>query len=835
MFDFLHKRSRAFSGFSPTPPESPSLAHRKQRLQRLFTVFVVVVLVASIMDMPKLNEPSGRYDIRGEQIASQRVIASFAFESENLDATREAREQAAALVPETWSISRERVDNQILTLQQRITSLTDRTVEVDVAVRDAMLASTSNELVDEIVATTILDLVTEWKSDPLSKGYPGLEDLVIWVSPQSTSLPERVFEEAEDDAVATPRKVTSLESEDDSPIRFANLEPLTDLAVESLEYVLTSGIKQKGSELVVGGEETPKQLIIQRSRLVGDLTSYEKRPISEVPDTTTAAELLRQNIAERAKELPDEYDDSFTDWDQLQKAALELAKLSITDTLVYDQVSTEADQEKARQETSAVLLSYETNQRIQEENEPWTTQSRYDAMEYWKNLQSISQQPGNIFAPLFANLVFVSLLLLALYRAVAVLEPKRLHAYKSLNIMLLIITGTVVLGRVVMVLVPTGMLIPVAASAILLTILTNARLGAIASVVIAVLLSIQYGQDWRLMMVMGCMSFTGIMSIYRVRKRLDMTSAAIKATIAGALVVLAISLSTNAAIGFATFELIALVCLNGLICSFLVPGLLSPLEHLFGITTDIQLLEYSDLNNEALNRLAIQVPATYAHSLMMGQLAETACDAIGANGLLARVCAYYHDIGKLRRPEYFSENQTGYNVHDDMSPRLSARAIASHVTEGVELAREYHLPQPIIRGILEHHGSLLISFFYQQALDQQKHGDVREEDFRYPGPKPQSRETAILMICDAVESGVRTIKHPTEDRVRDFVDKIIHSRSMDRQFDECDLTLKQLDTIGSVLTKLVLSTHHTRVSYPEKPSQEEASNVIHLTGGGLRS
>jgi hypothetical protein len=219
---------------------------------------------------------------------------------------------------------------------------------------------------------------------------------------------------------------------------------------------------------------------------------------------------------------------------------------------------------------------------------------------------------------------------------------------------------------------------------------------------------------------------------------------------------------------------------------------------------------------------------------MMGQLAETACDAIGANGLLARVCAYYHDIGKLRRPEYFSENQTGYNVHDDMSPRLSARAIASHVTEGVELAREYHLPQPIIRGILEHHGTMLISFFYQQALDQQKHGDVREEDFRYPGPKPQSRETAILMICDGVESGVRTIKSPNEDRVRDFIDKIIQGRSADRQFDECDLTLKQLDTIRDVLTSVVLSTHHSRVSYPERPSLEEAPNVIHISTGGHR-
>jgi len=276
---------------------------------------------------------------------------------------------------------------------------------------------------------------------------------------------------------------------------------------------------------------------------------------------------------------------------------------------------------------------------------------------------------------------------------------------------------------------------------------------------------------------------------------------------------------------------LVLIGLNGCACLFIVPGLLPPLERLLGIITDIQLLEYSDLNNEILSRLAIEVPATYSHSLMLGQLAEAAAEAIGANGLLARVSAYYHDIGKIRRPEYFSENQAGTNIHDGLSPRLSARAIASHVLEGAEMARELHLPKPIIDGILEHHGTNLISFFYQQAKEQSKHGDVVEADFRYPGPKPQSRETAILMICDAVESGVRSIKNPNEERVREFVDKIITSRSADRQFDECDLTLKDLDIIGDVVARRMLSTLHTRVSYPTQREDHKADNVIPLSGG----
>jgi cyclic-di-AMP phosphodiesterase PgpH len=275
---------------------------------------------------------------------------------------------------------------------------------------------------------------------------------------------------------------------------------------------------------------------------------------------------------------------------------------------------------------------------------------------------------------------------------------------------------------------------------------------------------------------------------------------------------------------------ILLVALNGGVCIFIVPGLLAPLERLFRITTDIQLLEYSDLNNELLSRMAIEMPATYAHSLMLGQIAEAAAEAIGANGLLARVCAYYHDIGKMRRPDYFSENQTGANVHDEMPPRLSARAIAAHVTYGVELAIEYRLPRPIIDGIREHHGTCTISFFYQQAIEQHRHHDVQEQDFRYPGPKPQSRETAILMICDAVESGVRSIKNPNEERIREFFDKIISARASDGQFDECGLTLKDLDTIKDVVARRLVTSLHSRIAYPDKKPERHPDNVITLPG-----
>jgi len=424
----------------------------------------------------------------------------------------------------------------------------------------------------------------------------------------------------------------------------------------------------------------------------------------------------------------------------------------------------------------------------------------------------------------------VLLALACLVRSIRFLTAKPQDVLRNLNLAVLVMVATVVLGRIASYFEPSGLVVPTAAGAILVTILLNPRIAVMTAFMTSALVSIQFGYDWRAL-ILGCtMSAAGVFSTYEVRRRSDMTSAAAKATIAGILVIAALSLGTETPTGSAALRRIALVALNGGMCMLIVPGLLSPLERLFRITTDIQLLEYSDLNNKLLSRMAIEMPATYAHALMLGQIAEAAAEAIGANGLLARVCAYYHDIGKMRRPEYFSENQTGFNVHDDMPPRLSARAIAAHVAYGVELAKEYHLPDPIIGGIREHHGTCMIGFFYQQAVEQHRHHDVQEEDFRYPGPKPQSRETAILMICDAIESGVRSIRNPNEERVREFVDKIVAARANDHQFDECGLTLKDLGTIKEVVAHRVATSLHARIAYPEKKPEKRPDNVIPMSG-----
>ena len=281
---------------------------------------------------------------------------------------------------------------------------------------------------------------------------------------------------------------------------------------------------------------------------------------------------------------------------------------------------------------------------------------------------------------------------------------------------------------------------------------------------------------------------------------------------------------------------------GGLLVAALVAFLLPLFETAFHLTTDIRLLELSNQNLPMLKTLAFEAPGTYQHSLMVGHLAEAAAEAIGENALLARVCAYYHDIGKTRMPEYFIENQTrGRNRHDRLEPSMSALIIASHVKEGVDLARKNRLPDPIVTGIREHHGTKLIRYFYQKALTKAgpDSGPVLETDYRYPGPKPSSRVTGILMISDAVEAASRTIQDPTPAKIATMVRAISNDCLRDGQFDDCDLTLKDLTTVNEALIRTVKTMFHHRIDYPGFDFNREtadtrpagrASGAVRLTG-----
>ena len=255
-------------------------------------------------------------------------------------------------------------------------------------------------------------------------------------------------------------------------------------------------------------------------------------------------------------------------------------------------------------------------------------------------------------------------------------------------------------------------------------------------------------------------------------------------------------------------------------------GLLPLLETIFDVMTDMTLAEYLDPNNELLRRLGLELPGTYQHSLVVANIAEAAAYSIGANGLFCRVGSLYHDIGKLTNPHYFAENQTGgFNIHQLLTPTESAQVIMAHVTDGESLGRKNHLPQAILDVIAQHHGTTLVYYFYRQQLEKMN-GDVTKVDeklYRYAGPKPKSKEVAIIMISDAVEAASRSLSEVSDEILQKMVNNVILERTEDGQFDECELTFEELSIVKRCIVRTLITAHHLRVKYPVKILAEPQS------------
>ncbi|OOC60501.1 HD family phosphohydrolase [Paenibacillus ihbetae] len=372
-----------------------------------------------------------------------------------------------------------------------------------------------------------------------------------------------------------------------------------------------------------------------------------------------------------------------------------------------------------------------------------------------------------------------------------------------------------------------GYLAPVAIGAILVTLLLEMSLAyfsvIIFSIMASVILNVQGEMfDFQFGLFAAVTSCVAIFSIHRASQRSTMLKGGIMASLFGALIVLIMLLinddswtttETLYAIGFAIA--------GGLLTAVLVIGLMPFFEVTFGILSALKLVELSNPNHPLLRKLLTETPGTYHHSVMVGNLSEAAAEAIGANGLLCRVGSYYHDIGKTKRPIYFIENQNNMeNPHDSIEPKLSKSIIVAHARDGVEMLKEYKLPKPIRDIAEQHHGTTFLHYFYHKAIRQaEEQGiepDFTEDDFRYHGPKAQSKEAAIVGIADSVEAAVRSLRKPTVEQVESMIEKIIKGRLDDHQFNDCDLTMKELDTIAKTLKETVMGIFHSRIEYPEE-------------------
>lgn len=361
-------------------------------------------------------------------------------------------------------------------------------------------------------------------------------------------------------------------------------------------------------------------------------------------------------------------------------------------------------------------------------------------------------------------------------------------------------------------------LFPFAAGAMIVRIFLNSEVALVYCAILAPLLGIMFENNMLVVIYSLLGSIVGAHGVRHCTSRGTVYAAGLKISIVNLALALSFQTLNNTIFTTQTLYIAFFALLSGFISAGFVSSFIPLIETLFQYTTDIKLLELANLNSPVLRELMVKAPGTYHHSVVVGNLVEAAAESIGANPLLARVAAYYHDIGKASKPLYFIENQAGEeNRHDKLTPSMSALILISHIKEGVELARENRLGQPIIDIIRQHHGTAVVKFFYERAKSQAESVGqiVDEKDFRCPGPKPQTREAGIVMLADCVEAASRTLVNPTPDLIQGLVQKLINSIFIDGQLDECELTLKNLHEIAKSFTGILNGIIHHRIDYPE--------------------
>jgi putative nucleotidyltransferase with HDIG domain len=367
-------------------------------------------------------------------------------------------------------------------------------------------------------------------------------------------------------------------------------------------------------------------------------------------------------------------------------------------------------------------------------------------------------------------------------------------------------------------------LFPFAAAAMLVRIIINSEVALVYCAICAPLIGIMFNSSLPVVIYALLGGVVGAHGVRHCKNRGTILTAGMKVSVVNFAMALSFQIFSDSVFTMQTLYCLVFAAIGGIINAFLVTGTIPLIENIFYYTTDIKLLEQANFDSPVLRELMVRAPGTYHHSVLVGNLVESAAEAISANPLLARVAAYYHDIGKSSKPFYFIENVGQMdNRHDRLAPSMSALILISHVKEGAELAKEHRLGQPIVDIIRQSHGTGLITYFYQKAknLAAQEGKVVDEQEFRYPGPKPQTREAGLVLLADHVEAASRTLADPTPARIQGMVQKIINNIFIDGQLDECELTLKNLHEIAKSFIRILAGIYHQRIDYPEPAYKEK--------------
>ena len=417
----------------------------------------------------------------------------------------------------------------------------------------------------------------------------------------------------------------------------------------------------------------------------------------------------------------------------------------------------------------------------------------------------------------------VSILLFSLFAFLYIYRNHYFKNYKILILISLLMYGIILFAWIVQSYQLPVYIIPIAMVSMLLTVLLDASVAIMISTITILLISLLIGNDLDFAIIQFFISFMSIFSVRRLRKRRQIIITMLLLVFCSVFVFFSVMLFKGIDFLDYNYSTVGYLALASFLCPILSFGLVPLFEPTFGITTDLSLIELLDYDQPLLKKLMEDAPGTHTHSVKVGTLAESCANAVGARALLCRVGAYYHDIGKVKNPEYYAENQMGVNKHDSISPHMSAKILKQHVTDGLDLADEYGIPSIVKDFIATHHATNRMEYFYQKALSQSDDSDtVDEKEFRYPGPKPTTKETAIVMIAEAIEAQANSIKNPTFEKFEAMIDEAIKGRLQDGQLDECPLTMSDLQKIKGRrdgkegLLPVLSGLYHSRPEYPSK-------------------
>lgn len=494
------------------------------------------------------------------------------------------------------------------------------------------------------------------------------------------------------------------------------------------------------------------------------------------------------------------------------QAALKLCAPFLTPNLIYDAAQTLADRIRAESAVPIADGIVRENEKVVSRGEIITDLTKRKLDSYLRTKIERETRTGEL--RLYIGKILIVLIIASLFAAYLYFSRPQIFFDNSLLLLLTVVILLELLAAWYSVQFEwlSPYIVPIGLASILFTIIFDSRTGIFATVTISLLAATIRGNDFSFALATLFAGGMGVFFTRDIRRRAQVALSVLYVFIGYAIAILAFNFAR-----LASFEEILtdlkFAVISSLLCFLVYPALLL-VEKVFGITTDLTLLELSDANHPLLREMAANAPGTYTHTMHVSLLAEEAANRIGANALLCRVGAYFHDIGKIAQARYFTENQTNYNPHDELTAITSGRIIGEHVKQGLELGRLYKLPQRVLDFIPQHHGTTMIHFFYDKALKAFPPEKLNLDDFRYPGPKPQSREAAIVMLADGVEASVRSLTSPNEQTISQIIDTVIRKRLDEDQFSECPLTFAELSAIKESFIRTIMAMRHQRVKYP---------------------